>query len=382
MKLKGTAVVVSPGGALTSMGRVLALAELLESVVERVSVYTQDSRPLWPPSSRWDVEIRRGGNPALVYSHLNPPVSWVWPVKPLRSCHRAAASLLDANLEAHLILDVDDDDEALTREFLASNRPLGGLRLFRTRQHRQLLPRAISHARSWFLSEAAAFSTSSYTLARRCGLPESKTFRVIHPRSRVAEPRSRNPDPKGLVHLGFFGNVRPHKGIREIAALLEANPDFRLHLFSGYDRTGLGSIREQIVEHPADGSRVEEAASVDAVLLPQERTSAGMVQVPTKLIDAMRFGVPAFVTPTEAIREVGGDTLHYLDNWDDPVASGRTLRRLLVEDESRGDRARELFESELSTEAMAPELRKFLKALDGQREVPARRLAASARASR
>jgi hypothetical protein len=79
---------------------------------------------------------------------------------------------------------------------------------------------------------------------------------------------------------------------------------------------------------------------------------------------------------------VGGDTLHYLDNWDDPAASGKAVRRLLAEDGSCGDRARKLFESELSIEAMAPGLREFLKALDGQSEEPSRRLAASASASR
>jgi hypothetical protein len=82
------------------------------------------------------------------------------------------------------------------------------------------------------------------------------------------------------------------------------------------------------------------------------------------------------------LRHPGGDTLHYLDSWDDPVASGRTVRRLLAEDRSSGERARRLFESELSIEAMAPALRKFLSALDGQSGELSRRLAASVSASR
>jgi hypothetical protein len=381
MKLKGTAVVVSPGGALHTMGRVLAVATMLASVVERVSVFTPDTDRLWPPSSRWDVELRRGGDPVRAYTDIDPEVRWIWPAKPLRNNFRAAERLLEAHPDAHLVVDVDDDDAGLTREFLAGRR-LGRLRLFRTKRHRQLLPGAIAEYRSRALEEAAAFSTSSHTLARHYGLPSARTFRMIHPRPIAPEPRARKTDPNGVVDLGFFGTVRPHKGIRSIAALIGSDPDFRLHLFAGYDPTGLESIKEQIVEHPRDGSRAQESGSVDAILLPQQRSPAAEVQVPTKLIDAMRFGVPAFVTPTEAIREVGGDTVHYLDNWDDPIASGRAVRRLLAEDGSSGERARKLFESELSIEAMAPGLSEFLGALDGQREEPSRRLAASASASR
>jgi glycosyltransferase involved in cell wall biosynthesis len=220
-------------------------------------------------------------------------------------------------------------------------------------------------------------------LARRYGLPAERTIRVVHPRSQEPEPRRRETDPSGVVDLGFFGTVRPHKGIRAIAAVIEADPDFRLHLFAGYDPAGLESVKRQIVEHPADGSRAQEAASVDAVLLPQKRTPASEIQTPSKLIDAMRFGVPAFVTPTEAIREVGGDTLHYLHAWDDPVAVGKTIRRLLAEDGSSGTRAKERFDSELSIEAMAPRMAEFLEALEPQIEAPPRRrLAASASASR
>ncbi len=360
MRLDGTAIVIAPSGQLNLMGRALSLAAVLEEAVERVSVFTPDTGPLWKPASRWQTEIRRGGDPGRTYSDLDPDeVRWIWLVKPLGDGHRAARQAMRAFPEARFILDVDDDDEGLSREFLAET-PLNWLRLIRSSARRQLLPGSIARTRRRALSEAAAFTAASHAVADRCDLPRSETLRLVHSRSIAAQPRQREPDPSGSVHLGFFGTVRPHKGIRSIAALIQSDPDLRLHLFAGYDPTGLEAVRAQIVEHPIDEPQAQQFDSVDLVLLPQKRGPAGDVQLPAKLLDAIRFGVPVLATPTSAITEVAGDTLVYVEDWDDTEHVRRQLRESLAAGSIPGAEARDRFERELSIEAQVPELRAFL----------------------
>lgn len=360
MKLDGTAIVVAPSGRLNLMGRALSLADLLDRAVERVSVFTPDTGPLWPPASRWQAEIRRGGTPAESYSDLDPgEVRWVWLVKPLRDGYRAALQAMDTFTGARFVLDVDDDDEGLSREFLAES-PLNWLRLLRSPARRQLLPRAVAHTRHRALAEADAFTAASHAVAGRCGLPEAKTLRLVHSRSIAPQRRDRWPDPAGKTHLGFFGTVRQHKGVRSIVALVRSDPDLRLHLFAGYESAGLEAIQAQIIEHPIEERQHRLFESVDAVLLPQKRSPAGEVQLPAKLLDAMRFGVPILATPTAAITEVGGETLTYVEDWDNLDR----VRRKVSESQSRGPssgaEARRRFEDELSIEAQLPAVRDFL----------------------
>jgi glycosyltransferase involved in cell wall biosynthesis len=149
--------------------------------------------------------------------------------------------------------------------------------------------------------------------------------------------------------------------MRTIAALVESDPDLRLHLFAGYDPAGMESIQSQIVEHPIDEPQVRQFESVDMVLLPQERTPAGEVQLPAKLLDAMRFGVPILASPTKAITEVAGDTLTYIDDWDDVSGVRRRFREILDDAPSFGAKARQRFEERLSSEAQLPTVRAFLE---------------------
>jgi glycosyltransferase involved in cell wall biosynthesis len=361
LKIDGTAIVVAPSGQLNLMGRALSLAELLDQATQRVSVFTPDTGPLWPPASRWQADIRRGGNPAQAYSELPPgEVRWIWLVKPLRDGYRAARQAMAAFPEARFILDVDDDDEGLSREFTAES-PLNWVRLLRSPARRQLLPGSIARTRRRALGDADAFTAASYAVAERCGLPEAETLRLVHSRSIPPRASERSPDPSGSIHLGFFGTVRPHKGIRSIAELVESDPDVRLHLFAGYDPTGQESIRPQVIEHPIDEPQNRQFESVDVVLLPQERSSAGEVQLPAKLLDAMRFGVPILATPTEAITEVAGETLIYVEDWDDAAGVRAKLSESLDRGSSYGAEARRLFEDELSIEAQLPAVRSFLE---------------------
>lgn len=355
-----TAIVVAPSGQLNLMGRALAVAELLDHSVEKVSVFTPDTGPLWPPSARWQIDLRRGGNAAGAFTDIDPEaVGWIFLVKPLADGYRAARQLREAFPEASLILDVDDDDEALSREFIAGS-PLNRLRLALSGTRRQLLPGRIDRTRRRLIEEADAFTVATRAVASSCEVPASETLRVIHPRTTAPDSRRRAAGTGEEIHLGFFGTVRPHKGSNVMASLLDADPEFHLHLFAGFDPAGFERVRGRIVEHPPDEPQVNQFEGVDAILLPQGRSPAGEVQLPAKLIDAMKFGAPVFSTPTAAITEVAGDTLHYIEDWEVPEQAAATIREVLSGGGEPGLGARQLFEKELSIEAMVPAVREFL----------------------
>jgi hypothetical protein len=118
-------------------------------------------------------------------------------------------------------------------------------------------------------------------------------------------------------------------------------------------------VREQIVEHPVTEPQSRQFDAVDAVLLPQERGPAGEVQLPAKLLDAMRHGVPVLATPTTAIQEVAGTTIAYLDSWEDPTLARRAIEELAAAGPA-ATAARTRFETELSIEAMLPAVSRIL----------------------
>jgi glycosyltransferase involved in cell wall biosynthesis len=346
---------------MNALGRALALADLLGQTVERAVVFTPDSGSVWGPAKRWQVEHRRGGEPEITFSDMNSSdVRWIWLVKPLRNGYSAAKRIRELFPDASFILDVDDDDEALSREFLAASR-LNFIRLSASHERRQLLPRSIAKVRERVKAEADGFTAGTYTVARCCEIPQKQVLRIVHPRNVVPEARSRSRDPAGLIHVGFYGTVRPHKGIRSIVQLLRAHRNLRLHLFVGYDATGLEEVQKQILEHPIDEPWSKQFESVDAILLPQGSTPAADAQLPAKLVDAMRFGVPILASRTEAIFEIAGESLSYIHDWRDTNSILSQLTDALEGRGADGSEARRIFEAKYSAEAMLPELRIWLE---------------------
>ncbi len=363
-RLEGSMVVISPLGSENVLGRALALAELADTVVERVSVVAPDDGPLWPAASRWPFPVTRADS----VDAMSPGVDleglrWVWVVKPLRRSWSLGRALAEAHPGARLILDIDDDDEELSREFV--NATLWNR--VRVNRLRQLHPARVRATRKEALRMADGVTVASFAVGDQVGLNRAGESRVPHPRAIARTSRLRPPYEDGEKHVGFFGTVRSHKGVASIGRLLEADRSVILHIFAGSDGGSLGVFRDQIVEHRGDEPWESLFDSVDLVMLPQHHSKGGDVQLPAKLLDAMRFGVPVLASPTRAIREIAGDTVLYVEDWADLGQVRGALESCLRQGGRLGAAARNRFENELSLEASADEFRGFLETMGGGR---------------
>ena len=90
--------------------------------------------------------------------------------------------LARSNPEANLILDVDDDDVALSREF----RALSLANRIRINRARPLHPARIQGVMRQALYRADGFTVASKAVAQRLGQVQQAVLTVPHPRSRVA----------------------------------------------------------------------------------------------------------------------------------------------------------------------------------------------------
>ena len=228
---------------------------------------------------------------------------------------------------------------------------------------RQFHPARIKATRREALALADGVTVASYAVWKQTRLGQADAVRIPHPRSIARTSRLRLPYPNGEKHVGFFGTIRSHKGVGSIEELLKADPSVVLHIFAGSDTGSLEVFNDRIIEHPGDEPWETLFDGVDLVMLPQDRSKGGDVQLPAKLIDAMRFGVPVMASPTRAIREIAGDTVLYVEDWTDLDEVWRGLESCLRHGEYLGEAARHRFENEFSLEANASSFRDFLVSL-------------------
>ncbi len=144
-----------------------------------------------------------------------------------------------------------------------------------------------------------------------------------------------------------------------LVGLLERDSRIRLHLFAGSAGAYGAGFGGQVVEHPADEPWPDLFDSIDLVVLPQARTSGGEVQLPAKLLDAMRFGVPIVTSPTEAIVEAAAETVVYVESWSDLSEVAAAINRCVCNGNELGAAAKERFDRVLSLESLAPPTRQF-----------------------
>lgn len=357
-ELDGSLLITSPTRAGNALGRALALADLGTEVVSDVAVMAPDDGPTWSAASRWHHPVRRLKRSSVVPNGLaSRRVDWVWMVKPLGKSQLIANAVMNENPGAKFILDLDDDDEALSREYA------GASLLNRLRLHpfRQLNPSRIARTRETVLARADAVTVASRAVADRL-VPGREVVRIPHPRAIAESDRERRRPADGTKHIGFFGTVRGHKGLDSLISILDRDPAVWLHIFAG---SQIQSVKDpqRVIEHPVDESYEQLFSAVDAVVLPQRDSSGGDVQLPAKLLDAMRLGVPVITSRTTAIVEIAGDTVFYVEDWSNPDRVSAALERCLQIGENMGATSRELFEREYALEVSIPVLRGLLHRL-------------------
>jgi glycosyltransferase involved in cell wall biosynthesis len=119
-----------------------------------------------------------------------------------------------------------------------------------------------------------------------------------------------------------------------------------------------------LVEHEVDASMEDLYGEIDVVVLPQDRSPGAQVQLPAKLLDAMRFGKPIVASPTAAIVEAAADTVLYVEDW----GLLEEVRSMVLQAHARGSALGEAtlarFELQLAFEVQVDALREFVRTVE------------------
>jgi hypothetical protein len=392
------AVVISPSGKTNALGRAMCLADLLAEVFDSVYLYAPEDGQLWSGAKRATQQVRRFGSPAELVAELRRDVAglmgdvaelrregqvhlgldggaqaecddmslFVWAVKPLSSSWGAAQAIGRALPMSLTILDLDDADEALSSQF----RTASLTNRLRLHPWSPLNPRGIRNTLASALSEVDALTYASEALRGALEIDfDGPMLCVPHPRRQATSSSTSQRAPSEHIHLGFLGTVRRHKGLGDIEALVLEDSRYVLHVFRG----ALGgqareSLSSRSIEHEVDAPMADLYGEIDVVVLPQDRSPGAEVQLPAKLLDAMRFGKPIVASPTAAIVEAAAETVLYAEDWGSLDEVRSKVLQAHAGGSALGEAALRRFGQQLALETQVGGLREFVRAVEAPRE--------------
>jgi glycosyltransferase involved in cell wall biosynthesis len=381
------AVVIAPSGKTNALGRAMCVADLLSEVFDSVRLYAPKDGPLWPGAKRATQQVRRFGSPTELVAELRHECQahecqahwgfggsaqlecdgsslFVWSIKPLSSSWGAAQAIRRALPMSVTVLDLDDADEQLSSQFMASSL----VNRLRLHPWNPLNPRRIRNTLACALSEADAVTYASETLRDALGFVfDGPALCMPHPRRRTSS-RSISRNPSERIDLGFLGTVRQHKGLGDIETLVLEDSRYTLHVFRGaLPRVTRERLKACLVEHDVDAPMADLYGEIDVVVLPQDRSLGSQAQLPAKLLDAMRFGKPILASPSTAIVEVAADTVIYVSDWGSLDEVRSKILQASAEESILGPAALRRFEQQLALEAQVEGLHEFIRALSVSR---------------
>jgi glycosyltransferase involved in cell wall biosynthesis len=378
------AVVISPSAKTNALGRAMCLADLASEVFDSVHLYAPGDGQLWSGAKRATQPVRRFGSPAELVAELRHEGQvhlgldggaqsecdegslFVWAVKPLSSSWGGAQAIRRALPMSLTVLDLDDADEALSSQFMAAS-PANRLRLH---PWSPLNPRRIRNTLTNALGEVDAVTYASEALRSSLGIDfDGPMLRVPHPRRQVTSSSTSPRTPSEQIHLGFLGTVRRHKGLGDIEALVLEDSRYVLHVFRGaLPVKARERLRTRLVEHEVDAPMTDLYGEIDVVVLPQDRSPGAQVQLPAKLLDAMRFGKPIVASPTAAIVEAAAETLLYVADWGSLDEVRSKVSQAHAGGSALGQAALRRFEQQLAFESQVGGLRELVRAIKAPRK--------------
>ncbi len=378
------AVVISPSGKTNALGRAMCLADLASEVFDSVYLYAPKDGQLWLGAKRATQPVRRFGSSGELVAELrregqahlgldggaqlecDDESLFVWAVKPLSSSWGAAQAIRRALPMSLTVLDLDDADEALSSQFRATSLA----NRLRLHPWSPLNPRRIRNTLASALGEVDAVTYASEALRGALGIDfDGPALRVPHPRRQVTSGSTSLRMPSEHIHLGFLGTVRRHKGLGDIEALVLEESRYVLHVFRGAlpSRTR-ERLDTRLVEHEVDAPMADLYGEIDVVVLPQDRSPGAQVQLPAKLLDAMRFGKPILASPTAAIVEAAADTVLYVGDWGSLQEVRSKVLQAHAGGSALGQAALRRFEQQLACETQVGGLHEFVRAIKAPRE--------------
>ncbi|MFT3906444.1 MAG: glycosyltransferase family 4 protein [Steroidobacteraceae bacterium] len=344
------AIVLCPNLSGNSLGRALALAELLADRYEVRVMGHMGRGGLWAPARHSHIPIQalRGRNlPGLLWNWRRNLADMDCDVliasKPLPATLLYASYFLHRRPHTSVLLDVDDDELGLMRRRPFFKRHLQGvLRIFSLRGYYHAL---------WAQQLARGFRRvlcASTRLQRQHGgiiIYHARRDSMIS--GGTLEPRlaERLQALQRRKTVLFLGTPRGHKGIEVLARAVAKIDDPQVQLAvvgckcEAEAQAQLGRWlppeRLQCIQTvPLDTvSAWLKAATV--VVIPQQREEVAEAQTPAKLFDAMCCGVPLVSTQVGDIPLIVGDAALLVEQPDDAGQLAAAIQRLLDDPQLR-----------------------------------------------
>ena len=357
-------VVVGHAIDSNALGRAISMAMVAEAIGP-TRLLAFGAGQLWKGASQFPTvteRLSKGWKKDLeAIARTAGPRTVFWLAKGISPVDQLANYVSRIAPEALIILDLDDDDaglaEAFTRQSFLNRVKLNPLRrgsAFRVRR-----------AQASIASVAHGFTFSSNSLASVYPKSFQPRARVPHVREDIRAQAKRPASISGIT-FGSLGTLRPHKGSGLLLELMRENRDLTLVTFAD---CGLGkpeSEDKNWIELPPNMPLHEAYAHVDVSLIPiSDKGPGAQFQLPAKLVDSMRAGVPVLASPTPAIEEIASDGYTPLPealSAPDVANQVRTLSH-----GASGQLARQRFEELLTPLAAARELESLLAFLNQPR---------------
>lgn len=247
-----------------------------------------------------------------------------------------------------VILDLDDDDAGLAAAFRARSwKNASKLHRFRRGHPKQIMKSQKAVAS---LAQGVTFATDAIKdRYEDFALPSA---RIPHVRL-DDEERARAVWCLDKIRVGTFGRIRFHKGGDLLRSLIDRYPNVELWTF---ENSGMGPANMPNWVEIGPSTPLSVAYSnIDVALIPITNADpAAQAQLPAKLVDAMRCGIPIVATPTPAINEIAAGCFIPLTPDEDLEGVYRKIE--LAAASGIGERARQRYLEELTPSRVAVHL--------------------------
>ena len=336
--------------SVNAMGRVLVLARVLARRHEVEVVGPTFGRDVWAPIAGEGLDIKAieidespRSIPRMMKLARVPTGDILYACKPVWSSFGVALQAR-ARRPRPIVLDIDDWEWGFSKYAIRSAR--NKVRYLATAALHAHLPNAWPSTLLFdrLTSRADAITVSNSFLRDRYGGEI-----VWHGRDTAAFDPARYPIEEARSRLGlaldervvmFFGTIQRYKGVDDLIRAVAAldRRDVRLVLVGAGDTAAARSAAEMArallgpratVIGLQPFARVPEIiAAADVVVVPQQRTSATMGQMPAKLFDAMAMAKPVVATRVSDIPRVL-DGCGWVVEPDSPPALAAAIREVL-----------------------------------------------------
>lgn len=353
-------IVVNQNVGSNSLGRALSMALVARELGE-TSLISFGRGKIWPGVSQFDVPITRVSanwkkdlDRALKKHEGQLPVIWL--SKGLDPLPKVAAYVRKYHPHSLIVLDLDDDDVGLASAFRNSSLT----NYLRLPWFRRGNPWRVRKSQNAIAAVADGFTFSTHALATLYPDSYVPNLRVPHVRPLLLRQTKKMHLESENLRFGCFGTLRPHKGSQLLLDIMRADRNLTLVTFRN---CGLGTPAPEDVNWLEIDPKTplhEAYEGIDVAVIPITDASSGaQFQLPAKIVDAMRAGVPIVATVTPAIQEIAGSVIVPL-SVDQSVPETIDTIRLAARSGS-SHLMNERFVQLLTPVAAAEELAKFLQ---------------------